>query len=58
MPIVTPGRTPAHVQELQVIACHLLCEMVEDALFGAESDGLEPALPRPLEARTREGARA
>jgi D-sedoheptulose 7-phosphate isomerase len=33
VPIVTPGRTSAHVQELQLIACHLLCEMVEDALF-------------------------
>jgi phosphoheptose isomerase len=33
VPIVTPGRTPARVQELQLIACHLLCEMVEDALF-------------------------
>ena len=58
VPIVTPGPTPARVQELQVIVGHLLCETVEDELFGAESDGLEPALPRPLEARTREGARA
>ena len=33
MPIVTPGGTPARVQELQLTACHLLCEMVEDALF-------------------------
>jgi D-sedoheptulose 7-phosphate isomerase len=31
--IVTPGATPAQVQELQVAACHRLCEMVEDALF-------------------------
>jgi D-sedoheptulose 7-phosphate isomerase len=33
VPIVTPGSTPARVQELQLIACHLLCETVEDALF-------------------------
>jgi D-sedoheptulose 7-phosphate isomerase len=33
VPIVTPGPTPARVQELQLIACHLLCELVEDALF-------------------------
>jgi len=33
VPVVTPGDTPARVQELQLTACHLLCEMVEDALF-------------------------
>jgi phosphoheptose isomerase len=38
VPIVTPGPTPALVQELQLIAGHLLCEMVEDALFSADTD--------------------
>jgi D-sedoheptulose 7-phosphate isomerase len=33
VPVVTPETTPAAVQELQVAACHRLCEMVEDALF-------------------------
>lgn len=33
VPIVTPGGTPAHVQELHLTACHLLCEIVEDELF-------------------------
>jgi D-sedoheptulose 7-phosphate isomerase len=33
VPVVTPGTTPARVQELQVAACHRLCEMVEDELF-------------------------
>ena len=33
VPIVTPGGTPAHVQELHLTACHLLCELVEDELF-------------------------
>jgi D-sedoheptulose 7-phosphate isomerase len=31
--VLTPGPTPAHVQEQQLTACHRLCEMVEDALF-------------------------
>jgi len=38
VPIVTPGPTPARVQELQLIAGHLMCEMVEDALFPADTD--------------------
>jgi D-sedoheptulose 7-phosphate isomerase len=33
VPVVTPADTPARVQELQLTASHLLCEMVEDALF-------------------------
>jgi D-sedoheptulose 7-phosphate isomerase len=48
VPIVTPGRTPARVQELQLIVCHLLCEMVEEALFPPdlnEDEYLES--PRP-----------
>lgn len=41
VPIVTPGSTPARVQELQLTACHLLCEMVEDALFPQALNGEE-----------------
>lgn len=41
VPIVTPGRTPARAQELQLIACHLLCELVEEALFPHHSDDRE-----------------
>jgi len=31
--IVTPAPTPARVQELQLVACHIVCELVEQALF-------------------------
>ena len=57
VPIVTPGRTPARVQELQLIACHLLCEMVEDALFPHDPhddehvEGRNPVYPDLLRAR-------
>jgi D-sedoheptulose 7-phosphate isomerase len=57
VPIVTAGRTPAHVQELQLITCHLLCEMVEDALFPPDLHDEEsveagtPVYPDMLRAR-------
>jgi phosphoheptose isomerase len=47
VPVVTAGSTPARVQELQLSACHLLCEMVEDALFPRDVSGeeyLEPVV--------------
>jgi rfaE bifunctional protein nucleotidyltransferase chain/domain len=31
--VVTPAPTTAHVQELQLVACHVLCELVERALY-------------------------
>jgi phosphoheptose isomerase len=42
VPIVTPGSTPARVQELQLIVGHLLCEMVEDALCPEDSGNRRP----------------
>lgn len=53
VPIVTPGPTPARVQELQVVVGHLMCEAVENELFATEAEELEPALPPALQARAR-----
>jgi D-sedoheptulose 7-phosphate isomerase len=52
VPIVTPGSTPARAQELQLIACHLLCEMVEDALFPHDLNGEQDVEGRSPGTRT------
>jgi rfaE bifunctional protein nucleotidyltransferase chain/domain len=57
--IVTPAPTPARVQELQLVACHVVCEMVERALFPQTADGDRPVergiltVPELLGARER-----
>jgi rfaE bifunctional protein nucleotidyltransferase chain/domain len=37
LPIITPGPTASRIQELQLIAGHVMCELVEDALVSGST---------------------
>jgi D-sedoheptulose 7-phosphate isomerase len=62
-PVITPGPTPARVQELQLVAGHLICEIVEDALFPEDAEDEWPveqgilSIGHPMRARSRHRSR-